>query len=418
MGSASCFFASRLVSLRQPRRAGLVALALAVLALAGCATVPPPPPIPVTGDPVIDGKARFAAAPEKDKVLWEYRTAAAALRRGQPDEAKTLLDDALARTAGTLSSANSAEAAKARKLFRNEADKPFVGEPYERVMANFYRGLLYWRDGEPDNARALFRSGQFIDSDTEDKTYAGDYVLLEYLDGFITSRLDNLGAGQDALARARKLSRRTLPDYSRAPNVLFFVEYGKGPTKYAGGEHGEQLRFFVEQSRAVSARLQVDRQVYDLSPYDDLNYQATTRGGRVMDHILGNKAVFKRNTDAIGDVALAGAIGTAAYGRGEDAGNAALALAAVGLISKLASAATQTAADTRSWDNLPQYLSFAAVTLPAGEHPARLTFLDEKGATLGALTQEFTVSVPASSSASVAGDQRRDVIVFRSTLNR
>ena len=34
-------------------------------------------------------------------------------------------------------------------------------------MAFYYRGLLYWRDGQPDNARACFRSAQFIDADAE-----------------------------------------------------------------------------------------------------------------------------------------------------------------------------------------------------------------------------------------------------------
>ena len=57
------------------------------------------------------------------------------------------------------------EAARARGLFAAERTKPFIGEPYERVMAYYYRGILYWRDGQPDNARACFRSGQVIDSD-------------------------------------------------------------------------------------------------------------------------------------------------------------------------------------------------------------------------------------------------------------
>ena len=44
------------------------------------------------------------------------------------------------------------DAKKARSLFHEESKKGFIGEPYERVMAYYYRGLLYWRDGEPDVA--------------------------------------------------------------------------------------------------------------------------------------------------------------------------------------------------------------------------------------------------------------------------
>src|SRR5690606_6231337 len=104
-----------------------------------------------------------------------------------------------------------------------------------------------------------------------------------------------------------------------------------------------------------------------LPAYDDLGHQATTRGGRVMDHILGNKAVFKSGASAAGDVALAGAIiahdqarRRERHGRdGDDANMTALGLGLVGVIGKVASAATQTVADTRQWNNLPQRLSFA-----------------------------------------------------------
>ena len=87
------------------------------------------------------------------------------MRRGDDAVAKEKLDDAIARIGGII--ANSADAARARSLFSPESSKVFIGEPYERVMAFYYRGLLYWRDGQPDNARACFRSAQLLDSDAE-----------------------------------------------------------------------------------------------------------------------------------------------------------------------------------------------------------------------------------------------------------
>ena len=56
-------------------------------------------------------------------------------------------------------------------------------------MAYYYRAILYWMDGEPDNARACFRTGQLLDSDAENKTYVGDYALLDYLDGLASVKL-------------------------------------------------------------------------------------------------------------------------------------------------------------------------------------------------------------------------------------
>jgi len=358
-------------------------IALALLGLTGCATVPERPQLRLTGDPIIDGNTHRAAAPIQDRALWDYRIAASALRAGQPDEAKLHLDTALPLIGGIL--ANDADAKKARSLFSAESTKTFIGEPYERVMAYYYRGLLYWRDGQPDNARACYRSGQLIDSDAETTEYKSDYVMLDYLDGLVSAKL--AADGSDAFARAQANAKNLkLPAYDPAANVLIFAEYGTGPRKYGGGEYSEQLKFFVKNSAAHSATLNVNGQSVSLPAYDDLNFQATTRGGRVMDYILGGKAVFKRTTNTVGDVALIGAV-IASNNRSRDGDRAAVALGAIGLIGKIASAATTPRADIRMWDNLPQRLSFAALRLAPGDYPATLEFQDATGQTLRGLTQ-------------------------------
>jgi hypothetical protein len=378
----------------------LGAAALAAL-LAGCATESRQTAsfVPRTGDPIVDGNAMIANGPSKDRVLWECRTAAAAMRRSQFGEAKRLLDDALLTMGGNLVDEKSAK--KARSYFSEESKKTFRGEPYERVMAYYYRGILYWMDGEPDNARACFRSAQIQDSDTENKAYAGDYVLLDYLDGLATMKLDE--DGSNALKRAAKESRfGAPPPCDPKANTLFFVEFGQGPIKYATGEYQEELRFMPGRSAAQSVVIKVGNQVLGLRPYDDLTFQATTRGGRVMDHILANKAVFKSATDVAGDVGLVGGITMAAVGRDSATREAGLGLAAAGLVSKIVSAVTTPAADTRSWDNLPEYLSFAAVTLPPGQHSATVEFLDAAGRPVAGMTKNVTLTV-------VSG---RDTVVF------
>ncbi len=360
-----------------------------------------------------DGKP---AIPERERVLFDYRAGATALRTGDYDVAKEKFDDAIARIGGIIT--NDASAAKARSLFSSESNKTFIGEPYERVMAYYYRGILYWRDGQPDNARACFRSGQVIDSDPEQKNYDADYVLLDYLDGLASAKLQADGSDAFARAQTRVGEKKPLPPYDPAANVLIFTEYGYGPRKYAAGEHGQMLRFRADDSPTHSARLVLeDGQTIPLPAYDDLSYQATTRGGRVMDHILGNKAVFKSTTDTAGDVALVGAMVAGSHAmdrqaRGKDGGDsaiAALGLGLIGVIGKVASAATQTQADTRQWDNLPQRLSFAAVKLPAGEYRGRLEFLDREGHLLERRTQTVTLSVPPID---------RDTVVFLSELKR
>jgi hypothetical protein len=134
-----------------------------------------------------------------------------------------------------------------------------------------------------------------------------------------------------------------------------------------------------------------------------------------MDHVLGNKAVFKQTTDTIGNVALVGAVGAAEYGS-RDSEKVALGLAAVGLISKITSAATTPAADIRTWENLPQYLSFTALQLAPGDHAATLEFLDANGQADPRLTQHFTITVPTPDPS--IGGKEPDVVVFCSEMKR
>src|SRR3954452_10147407 len=121
----------------------------AVLAAAfagGCAT-------PSKSSAVADSNfAGPASIPKKNRVLWEYKTGLSAMRKGDFATAKQLFDDAILTLQGIYGKDLSAR--KARGYFSEEAKKNFLGEPYERVMVYWYRGIMYWMDGEPDNARA------------------------------------------------------------------------------------------------------------------------------------------------------------------------------------------------------------------------------------------------------------------------
>jgi tetratricopeptide (TPR) repeat protein len=358
-------------------------LGVSLLVLTGCTTTEPDYTNSLTGTSV----------PVRDKVLFDYKNGLAAMRQGNYAEAKQLLDDAILSIGGILTEDKSGR--KARSYFSGESKKNFIGEPYERVMAYYYRGILYWMDGEPDNARACFRSAQLADSDTENKEYSSDYVLLDYLDGFATTKLS--GDGSDALKRAQKVTKFGVPpSYNPKANVLVFIEYGQGPLKYATGQYREELRFRNEPSTARAAVIKVASTSAAVGPYDDLYFQATTRGGRVMDHILANKAVFKSGADSFGDAALiSGAVLGSQQGRKSNMDEIGLGLAAAGVLSKILSGVTTPAADTRAWDTLPQYLSFAALELSPGQHVATVLFTDAGGNALPNLTKSITINVPA-----------------------
>lgn len=373
-------------------------LALALLG-AGCATVDEKPSVLLTGNILVDGPNAIAHAPARDKVLWEYRTAAGAMRTANYPLAKQMLDDALTSLGGVYG--KDKNASQARSYFSAESKKTFIGEPYERVMAYYYRGILYWMDGEPDNARACFRSGEIEDSSAEEH-YAGDYALLDYLDGLAS--LKQGGDGSEAFQRSQKecVQFAKPPPYDPEANVLVFVEFGSGPSKYATGPYREELRFNVHPSNARSAAVRVEDQSLAIGPYDDLGFQATTRGGRIMDHVLANKAVFKTTTDVVGNAAIVSGAILAAQGGKTDLGIG-LGLVAAGLVGKIVSGATTPEADIRHWDNLPRFLSFTALRLPPGTHELTVEFRDASGFPLANLTKTITVNVPA---------EKRDVVLF------
>mgnify|MGYP003574979919 CR=1 FL=1 len=387
------------------RRTGIASILAGVLVFAsGCATTSTRQSFVRTGDPIIDGKAAIEHGPEKDRVLWQYRTGLAAMRRSNYEEAERFFDDALLRVGSVLGGGPDKSAKKSRGYFSEEAKKTFLGEPYERVMAYFYRGILYWMDGEPDNARACFRNAQIQDSDTDNREYSNDWVLMDYLDGFVTAKYFG-GDGSDARERAdESFKLGELPPYSKNANTMVFLEFGKGPMKYATGEYGEELRIRPGKSAVQGAWLKVANQAVRIAPYDDVNYQATTRGGRVMDHILANKAVFKSATDDFGTAAIIGGAVVASHSRNAEVG---LGLVAAGILSKVIAGATTPDADTRAWENLPGYISFTALELPPGPHTATVEFTDAAGNVMPSLTKtiHFTVS---------AGD---DAVLFASDRN-
>lgn len=367
-----------------------------LILLAGCATAPKSPPL--TGDIFIDAPVSIEKGPPRDKLLWQYRLALAEMRRGQLDAARPLLDDALL-TLGGLYGKN-AEARKSRRLFQQEAKKTFIGEPYERAMAYFYRGILYWREGEIDNARACFRSAEFEDTDAEAGEYKCDYTLFDYLDGFATAKL--AGDGSDAFKRAEQNARGAKPPpYDVTVNTLVFLDFGPGPTKYADGDYGEQLRFHTPASPVQSVQIQLDNRITNVKWADDLVFQATTRGGRQMDYVLANKAVFKSATSTVGDAAI---ITGAILATDHDHEQAGFALLAAGLLTKVVSAATTPEADTRCWEALPQFLALGQFQLPPGEHTATVSFLNAEGHAKPEFTKQVTFTVP----------EGRDAVVYLS----
>lgn len=332
-----------------------------------------------------------------DQVLVDCKHATEALRSGDFNSAKEALDRALLTMNATTVGAKDAK--KARSAFSKESVKMFKGEPYERSMANYYRGILYWKDGEVDNARACFITAQMQDA-SNDISKHSEFVMMDYLVGLANAITGADPNGPLTLARKNYMARNdnacALPDYNPKANILVFLESGKGPVKFADGENKEHLAYHDGSSTVESITASLGDKTVCTTPWDNITDQAKARGGRQMDQILTNKAAFKETTDKVGDVALVAGVATAAAG-GD--GRVAGGLAALGLLSKITSSAVKPEADTRCWDTLPQILAFAAFEAPPGEHQVSIKFLDKSKGVIA--EKQITVRLEADKKSAV-----------------
>jgi hypothetical protein len=348
------------------------------------------------GDLVAAGHRQIAKAPAHDKNRWRLITAVHALKLGRHSEARALLTTAMP-SAGQILQAN-ARTRLAQSTFSPENVKGFHGESHERAMGWFYHGMFYWMDGEPDNARACFRTAQLMDALAAQPEHRADWVLLDYLDGYITTKLSR--DGSDARTRAQANAGDTaLPPYNTKANVMIFLQFGFGPMKKTGGDVGEKIVYNGGRSQARSASITVGGRPVIAPIFDNLTFQASTRGDRAMDAILAKKATIKKAGDLVGDIGVTGGAILASQPETEGAG---VALLSAGLVGKIVGGSAEPRADTRTWTNLPQHLSFAALQLPTGTHTAVIEFLDANGIALPDRQKNVSVTVQTG----------RDTVVF------
>ncbi|WP_051237381.1 hypothetical protein [Ottowia thiooxydans] len=310
---------------------------------------------------------------ERNATLNYERIGLAALAAGRLDEAEKAFEAATFRIDQIY--ADNAEAQKAKSLWTAEKIKDYKGEPYERAMAYYYRGLVYVARGDFQNARAMFKQADYQDTVAESEQYAGDFGLMPYMAGWASHCDGNANLAQDFLQMAVKGDASYASMRVDQP-VLVLFETGRAPFKYGAGKHGEALKWQPHEGspQAVKSICAAGGgECLPGSPVQgaDLGFQATTRGGRPIDAVLDGKAAFKDGAQSTANVA--GAVGAAAMDIGLASGNnnaAGLGLLGLfaGLVAQGVAASTQTQADIREWEQLPAtvWLGTAADKTEAG----------------------------------------------------
>lgn len=339
---------------------------------------------------------------ERNRVLNDMRLGLATFAMGRTDLATPLFDDALGGIEAVYANSDTAQAA--RGLFTKELSKDFKGEPYERVMAYYYRGLLYMESGDYDNAHASFKGGMLQDAFAEEEQYRADFGLMAYLEGWAARCMGNPSLAGEDFKEFHDINPTTPPPGDK-DNVLVLIETGSAPVKYSTAQSsGGTPRFLKmrrtsasETARVVWPEVQpaktgkkaavvMGEASADALLIEDIFRQAATRGGREFDAILDGKATYKSAANTVGDAAMIGAVaaGTVAANSKNrdtqrDAAIATGALALVALASKVAAAAIESEADTRYWDNLPDRVHALPLALPDTVKTVRVEFLSSSG---------------------------------------
>ncbi len=274
--------------------------------------------------------------------------------------------------------AHSEQAKTARSLWGWEKDKYFKGEPYERVMAYFYRGLTFYQSGDYQNARACFRAAILEDSYAAEFKYNCDFCSVLFLLGWTCRVIDDERGARDAFQELAELNPtiKTPPPHH---NVLVLIETGTAPRKVVDGIGHNILRYkrgkFI---REIAPRLIVDGIEQTAFELDDLYWQATTRGGRQFDAILADQVQWKKGLAITSEIIGSGSVIANPTESDRTSQTLTASSAALALISN----AVKAEADFRFWFNLSDRLHAVTLNLPPGPHHYEITYIDRQGNTV------------------------------------
>jgi tetratricopeptide (TPR) repeat protein len=314
--------------------------------------------------------------PDQDFVLNNLRLGSAALADYDLDTAEA----AFLRAYEVLNSYGVNDGGRTLgAVLVDEKIKIWRGEPYERAMANFYLGLVYYMRHDYANARGAFENGLFklrdygAEQDAANDPDRYEAVQTNFALGYLMLAKSYQRLGRDDLANTNFEQAVRLRSYlggvadfdrNADANVLLVVDYGAAPQKVTSSD-GAVVGFAPHPSEVGPVALpqvEVDRRPYDLDgvnrPLVDLVQLAQDRRWQSIDTIRAVKS-------GIGTGLIVGGAGYGAYRSGQRGGmsneDAAVSLGLIGA-GLLLKATSQ--ADVRQWEMLPRSVFVVPLKLP------------------------------------------------------
>jgi tetratricopeptide (TPR) repeat protein len=271
----------------------------------------------------------------------------------------------------------------------DEKVKIWKGEPFERAMANFYLGLIYYMRHEYDNARGAFENALFKlrDYDPELKTDSGEvdsnFALATLMLAKSYQRLgrDDLAAANFQLVKEKyeRLAALADAEMNAKSNLLLVVDFGYGPRKvtdFDGAIVGFSPRP-IDEGLIPPPLVRVDGKAVateqaNRAPVDLLEL-AQQRRWQSLDTLRTIKS-------AVGTGLLYGAAIEGIRGANEEGARhrtdlmVAGGLAAGGLLLKATSQA-----DIRQWEMLPRTTFILPLHVEPGRHDVTVEFPEAAG---------------------------------------
>ena len=290
---------------------------------------------------------------------------------------------------------------KAQSKWHGEVNKVFKGSPHEMGVFYALMSLSYAERGEYEDAWRCVQNGLLHDYDAENDKYRSDDALLLYLGSVFADKIGETDSAAQCRSRlgealaVRKVAAADIGKFPKsayaalldgnAPKPNAFVVFWTGtPPQYGrSGKYGETRTILRGvESAADFMTVSVDGGEEWIVPQKlgDVNFQATTRGGRAMDNILANKAEFKQDMKDFQEVSIgiSGLFFTAAAATFDTSKEMLIvsgSLAAAGVAFLVLDGVfycfydkTDPRADIRSWKTIPGQLNVIPLCLPKGTH--------------------------------------------------
>lgn len=287
---------------------------------------------------------------------------------------------------------------KALSVWHGEINKVFKGDAYERSTFYAFMAMSFIREQKYEDAIRCVKNGLLADADSNKEEAINDYALLHYLGYLAAKKMNDTAEAKEywrGLHAALASRGIVLHDKNgnvidgncfeqlqkRNPNVLLVVWAGLPPTVMCTGEYKEIRSIIrgVNHFDAMAIAVGNGQNIFMPNNLADIDYQATSRGGRLMDNVLADKATAKKTMEVSRNLFfVAGTVLITVGARMPPPSSLAIMGAGLGCYVVggtvwVIGAMINPTADGRYWHNLPGQLYIVPLELPPGEHEVRIS---------------------------------------------